>query len=151
MMQHEFLLTPSTWIGQGKIKLNMIDEELVFFTRWDVGIADPSGRIESTQEIQVKGLTEIMHNQFSMYDFTSGAFLIDLENQALGRIIGKGVMSEKVIAWEFRVEEMAFDGFEFYEKIDDKNYLMRAEYATSDQFRTVIEGKVWQQLPATST
>ena len=151
MMQHEFLLTPSTWIGQGKIKLNMIDEELVFFTRWDVGIADPSGRIESTQEIQVKGLSDIMHNQFAMYDFTSGAFLIDLENQALGRIIGKGVMSEKVIAWEFRVEEMAFDGYEFYEKIDDKNYLMRAEYATSDQFRTVIEGKVWQQLPATST
>jgi hypothetical protein len=151
MMQHEFLLTPSTWIGQGKIQLNMIAEELVFFTRWDVGIADPSGRIESTQEIQVKGLSDIMHNQFAMYDFTSGTFLIDLENQALGRIVGKGVMSEKVIAWEFRVEEMAFDGFEFYEKIDDKNYLMRAEYATSDQFRTVIEGKVWQQLPSTST
>ena len=146
-----FSLLPATWIGQGKIKLNMIAEELVFFTRWDIGIARlRSGRIESIQEIQVKGLSDIMHNQFALYDFTSGEFAIDLENQALGKIVGKGVINEKVIAWEFRVEDMGFDGFEFYEKIDDKNYLMRAEYATSDQFRTVIEGKVWQQLPSTS-
>ena len=151
MTQHAFLLAPSTWIGQGKIKLNMVSEELVFFTRWDIGIADASGRIESVQEIQVKGISDIMHNQFALYDFSTGAFAIDLENQALGKIVGKGVISEKVIAWEFRIEEMGFDGFEFYEKIDDKNYLMRAEYATSDQFRTMIEGKVWQQLPQTTS
>jgi len=149
MTQHDFLLSQSTWLGQGKIKLNMIAEELVFFTRWDIGIADATGRIESVQEIQVKGLTDIMHNQFSLYDVASGVFAIDLENQALGKIIGKGMINEKIIAWEFRVDEIEFDGYEFYEKLDDKNYLMRAEYATSDQFRTVIEGKVWQQLPST--
>jgi len=150
MTQHEFLLSPSTWIGQGKIKLNVVAEELVFFTRWDIGLPDTAGRIESVQEIQVKGLSDIMHNQFALYDFTNGAFIIDLENQALGKIVGKGVINDKIIAWEFRVEDIGFDGFEFYEKIDDKNYFMRAEYATTDQFRTMIEGKVWQQLPSTS-
>jgi hypothetical protein len=147
MIPHEFLFSPSSWIGQGKIKLNMVAEELIFFTRWNIGNKDEKGRIECIQEIQVKGLTDVMHNQFAMYDFSSGGFTIDLENQALGKVIGKGVINEKIIAWEFRVDEMGFDGYEFYEKIDDKNYMMRAEYATSDQFRTVIEGKVWQQLP----
>ncbi|HEY2810479.1 MAG TPA: hypothetical protein VGJ00_03720 [Rhabdochlamydiaceae bacterium] len=142
---HPFLLTPSSWLGQGKIRLNMVTEELVFFTRWDNGHSDAQGRIECMQEIQVKGLSEIMHNRFAIYDINSGEFTIDLENQALGKIVGKGVVNDKVIAWEFRVEEMGFDGFEFYEKIDDENYIMRAEYATSDQFRTLIEGKIWHQ------
>lgn len=144
-MTHAFLLTPGLWIGQGKIQLNMVAEELTFFTRWNVGLPDVKGRIESLQEIQVKGLSDIMHNQFALYNFTSGEFSIDLENQALGKIIGKGIITDKTIAWEFRIDEMGFDGFEFYEKVDEKNYLMRAEYATSDQFRTLIEGKIWQQ------
>jgi hypothetical protein len=144
-MTHAFLLEPGAWLGQGKIQLNMVAEELNFFTRWNIGLSDAKGRIECLQEIQVKGLSDIMHNQFAMYDFSSGEFAIDLENQALGKIIGKGLVNDKVIAWEFRIEEMSFDGFEFYEKIDDKNYLMRAEYATSDQFRTLIEGKIWQE------
>ncbi|MBS0603467.1 MAG: hypothetical protein JSS60_00355 [Verrucomicrobia bacterium] len=145
MTQHQFLLTPSSWLGQGKIQLNMVSEELAFFTRWSVENVDGDGRIECTQEIQVKGLSDIMHNEFLIYNLASGEFAIDLENQALGRITGKGLVNDKVIAWEFRVEEIGFEGFELYEKQDDKNYLMRAEYATSDQFRTLIQGRVWQQ------
>lgn len=151
MKQHEFLLSPSSWMGQGKIKLNMVAEELVYFTRWDIGNPDAAGRIGCFQEIQIKGLSDIMHNQFTIYNLNSGEFAIDLENQALGKIVGKGVINEKIIAWEFRIEEMGFDGFEFYEKIDEKNYLMRAEYATSDQFRTMIEGKVWKQAQPSSS
>lgn len=145
MTMHAFLLNPSSWLGQGKIKLNMVAEELAFYTRWDVGLSDAKGRIECLQEIEVKGLSDIMHNQFALYNFNAGEFVIDLENQALGKIVGKGVVNEKIIAWEFRVDDLGFDGFEFYERIDDKNYLMRAEYATSDQFRTMIEGKIWLQ------
>lgn len=145
MTQHQFLLTPNSWLGQGKIQLNMVSEELAFFTRWNVGTVDGDGRIECLQEIQVKGLSDIMHNEFLIQNLTGGEFTIDLENQALGKISGKGLISEKVIAWEFRVEEIGFEGFELYEKQDDKNYLMRAEYATSDQFRTLIQGRVWQQ------
>lgn len=145
MTQHQFLLTPSSWLGQGKIQLNMVSEELAFFTRWSVENVDGDGRIECTQEIQVKGLSDIMHNEFLIYNLASGEFAIDLENQALGRITGKGLVNDKVIAWEFRVEEIGFEGFELYEKQDEKNYLMRAEYATSDQFRTLIQGRVWQQ------
>jgi len=145
MTQHQFLLTPSTWLGQGKIQLNMVSEELAFFTRWNVSSVDGDGRIECVQEIQVKGLSDIMHNAFLIHNLTAGEFSIDLENQALGKISGKGLVNDKVIAWEFRVEEIGFEGFELYEKQDDRNYLMRAEYATSDQFRTLIQGRLWHQ------
>ena len=144
-MAHQFLLTPSSWLGQGKIQLNMVSEELSFFTRWNINNADVDGRIECLQEIQVKGLSDIMHNEFFVYNLTYGEFAIDLENQALGKITGKGLVNEKVIAWEFRIEDIGFDGFEFYEKQDDNNYMMRAEYATTDQFRTLIQGRVWKQ------
>lgn len=142
---HHFLLTPSAWLGQGKIQLNMVAEELAFFTRWNSSNVDGEGRIECFQEIQVKGLSDVMHNEFLIYNVNSGEFQIDLENQALGRVTGTGLISEKVIAWEFRIIDIGFEGFELYEKQDENNYLMRAEYATSDQFRTLIQGRVWKQ------
>ncbi len=141
--QHPFILTPASWLGEGKIQLNMVEEELAFFTRWNIANLNGHGQIECVQEIQVKGLTDIMINHFLFYDLTPTSFGIDLENQALGKVVGKGVINEKVIGWEFRVPEMGFEGFEFYEKQPDGSYLMRAEYATADQFRTLIKGKVW--------
>ena len=142
---HPFILSPSSWLGEGKIQLNMVDEELGFFTRWNVTHPEGTGKIECVQEIQVKGLSDIMFNQFLFYDVSHNTFIIELENQALGRVVGSGIISDKVIGWEFRVEELGFEGFEFYEKQSDGTYQMRAEYATQDQFRTLIQGKVWQQ------
>ena len=149
MNTHAFILKPSLWLGEGKIQLNMVDEELGFYTRWKVSQKDDTGKIECIQEIQVKGLSDIMNNQFLFYDLTPGTFLIDLENPALGKVTGSGLITDKIIAWEFRVTDLGFEGFEFYEKQPDNSYLMRAEYATSDQFRTVIKGKVWEQQTPT--
>lgn len=143
MNNHSFIFTPGMWNGEGSITLNMVDEELGFYTRWNIVEADP-GRIECIQEIQVKGLSDIMLNQFSFFDFTQNNFSIELENQALGRIKGSGLITDKVIAWEFRIPDIGFEGFEFYEKNPDESYLMRAEYATRDQFRTLIQGKLWK-------
>lgn len=145
MGQHFFLLNQGVWLGQGKIQLNMVAEELAYFTRWTISPPDEQGRIACLQEIQVKGLSETMHNQFTIYGRNGGEFIIDLENQALGKITGKGMINDKLIAWEFRAEEIGFEGFEFYELQDDATYLMRAEYATTDQFRTMIQGHMWQQ------
>ncbi len=145
MSKHPFIFAPCAWLGEGKIQLNMVDEELGFVTRWTVNDKDPAGKIECVQEIQVKGLSEVMHNQFSFYDMNPSSFLVDLENPALGKVVGTGVINDNVIGWEFRVPDIGFEGFEFYEKQEDGSYLMRAEYATTDQFRTVIRGKVWPQ------
>src|SRR5579871_4488656 len=127
MKQHLFLLTPATWLGQGKIQLNMVAEELGFFTKWTIEPIDSEGRINCSQEIQVKGLSDVMHNEFTLSDVTGGEFSMQLENQALGKIVGKGLINDKLIAWEFRVADIGFEGFEFYEKQEDNTYLMRAE------------------------
>ncbi len=144
--QHHFILSPSTWLGEGKILLNMVEEELAYYTKWNVSQKDNSGKIECIQEIQVKGLSDVMHNQFMFFDMAPGNFSIELDNPALGKIIGKGLITEKVIAWEFRSPQIGFEGFEMYEKEADDVYLMHAEYATTDQLRTVIRGKVWKDL-----
>ena len=146
MTNHSFILEPSSWLGEGKIQLSMVEEELGFCTRWNVSLPDATGKIECVQEIQVKGLSDVMFNQFSFYDVSPSTFVVELENQALGCVVGTGIINEKVIAWEFRVEDLGFEGFEFYEKQSDDSYLMRAEYATTDQFRTVITGRVWKSV-----
>ena len=123
----------------------MVEEELDFYTRWDMGSLDREGKIPAFQEVQIKGMNDIMHNQFLITDLTSTQFTIELENAALGTIIGKGIIKEDLVAWEFRENTIGFEGFEFYEKQPDGTYLMRAEYATPDQYRTVIRGKIWEK------
>ena len=145
MGQHAFLLSPGVWLGEGKIVLSMVQEELSYVTKWSIMPPDGEGRIECLQEIQIKGVADVMHNQFSVFDLTSNLFQIELENQSLGRVGGKGLIDDKVIAWEFRLSEVGFEGFELYEKQKDDSYNIRAEYASSDDFRTVIQGRLWKQ------
>ena len=122
----------------------MMDEELAFFTRWKIPEADNKGRIDSLQEIQISGLEDMMQNQFAFYDISRKGFNIELENQSLGKVVGQGLINENVIGWEFRLGHLGFEGFEFYEATQDPNtYLMHAEYATTDDFRTIIHGKIW--------
>ena len=66
-------------------------------------------------------------------------------------MVGKGTINHKLIGWEFRLDHLGFEGFEFYEKgADSDTYLMHAEYATSDDFRTAIHGKIWRPIESKS-
>jgi hypothetical protein len=141
--QHVFILSEQEWLGEGNIRLSMVDEPLHFQTHWNNKKKDSSGLIECLQKIQIKGISDVMHNQFLIYDLNNNQFVIELENLALGKVIGKGIIKEKLIAWEFRASELGFEGFELYERQADGSYLMSAEYATSDQLRTMIQGKLW--------
>jgi len=141
--EHVFILSEQEWLGEGTIRLSMVDEPLNFQTHWNNKKKDSSGLIECLQKIQIKGISDVMHNQFLIYDLANNQFVIELENLALGKVIGKGIIKEKLIAWEFRAVELGFEGFELYERQADGSYLMSAEYATSDQLRTMIQGKLW--------
>lgn len=144
MAVHSFLFSPGKWLGEGKISLNMLDEELVFFTRWNV-CALEDGMIECTQEIQVKGLSDVMVNHFRISSIQSSTFALFMENHAIGKVNGTGIIGPSLIGWEFRSEEIGFEGFESYEKQQDDTYLMQGEFATVDQLRTSIKGKIWKQ------
>lgn len=141
MNHHQFILSPGIWIGEGKIQLNMVEENLSYSTRWNISQQDDTGKIECLQEIQVKGLSDHMQNQFFFFDLTPGTFSIELDNPAIGKIIGKGLITEEIIAWEFRTPQIGFEGFELYQKKGDY-YLMHGEYATLDQLRTTVTGTI---------
>lgn len=144
MQQHLFILSPGRWLGEGKIHLNMIEEELPFFTRWKVA-PEEDGFIECTQEIQIKGLSDIMVNYFRVSALTPLSFSIFMENHAIGKVDGIGMIKEETIGWEFRVKDLGFEGFELYEKLTDDTYRVHGEFATVDQFRTTLHGKIWKQ------
>ncbi|MFA5249823.1 MAG: hypothetical protein WC371_00205 [Parachlamydiales bacterium] len=142
-MKHEFILKPNNWIGEGTITLNMVEEELSFYTKWQVQGSDFAGKIASSQELQIAGIAENMRNELTFYDFNDKRFSVEMENSNIGRVSGSGVYDEKLIAWEFRSKELNFEGFESHYLQPDGSYLMHVEYVTSDQFRTQIEGRLW--------
>jgi hypothetical protein len=143
MNQHIFLFKPGYWLGEGKIILNMVEEELRFATNWLISTADFEGKISSVQQIEIDGISEKMKNELTFSHFSSNGFVAEMENLNIGKVEGKGVFDEKLIAWEFRGNILNFEGFETYRLQADGTYLMHAEYVTSDQFRTQIEGKIW--------
>ncbi|MBX7066345.1 MAG: hypothetical protein K1X28_03860 [Parachlamydiales bacterium] len=143
MLNHSFIFAPGTWYGEGKITLNMVEEELFFNTSWAVQNKDFAGKVSCAQEIQIQGLSENMRNDLAFYDIQGKTFSVDMENQNVGRIVGTGVFDEKMIAWEFRNNDMNFEGYETYHLQPDGSYHMKGEYVTSDQFRTQIEARLW--------
>lgn len=145
MNDHHFIFTPGCWLGEGKIRLNLAEEELTFYMRWNIEEAEEFYPIECVQEIQVVGLSEIMHNEFSVLKSGQGSIDIELENQAVGAIYGLGLVDNEKISWEFDNFQLGFAGFELYQKLAHDQYRLHAEYASSDQFRTVIEGRIWKQ------
>ena len=142
MNGHSFIFQPGTWEGEGKLLLNMVEEELAFKTSWSVQSKDFSGKVVSLQNIQIQGLSEHMQNELTFSNFQPKTFLVEMENQNVGRITGSGVYDEKMIGWEFRNPDMNFEGFETYHLQTDGSYLMKGEYITSDQFRTQIEARI---------
>jgi hypothetical protein len=145
-MEHPFVFTSGEWLGEGTIQLSMSEDPLQFVTKWKLLSSADQRPIELLQEVQIKGISETMLNHFTLSDFESKSFLIKLENNTLGKVEGKGVVNPEVIGWEFNSPEANFQGFEFYEKLNDNEYSMRAEYASDDEYRTLITGKIWRKV-----
>ena len=143
MFNHSFIFNPGSWVGEGKISLNMVEEDLRFNSNWTVQNKDFAGKVCCAQDIAIHGLSDSMRNELTFYDFAGKAFCVDMENQNVGKITGVGVFDEKTIAWEFRDNGANFEGYESYDLQPDGSYLMRGEYVTADQLRTQIEAKIW--------
>jgi hypothetical protein len=146
MYNHHFLFTPGPWLGEGVIRLSNIEEELKFFTRWKTSPFDPQiWELDSLQEIQIAGHSDIMLNQYLFSALEGKRFEVELENQAWGRVFGEGMIDQGFVGWEFRDNDIGFEGYEFYQLQDDGTYLMKAEYVSGEDYRTTIEGKIWKQ------
>lgn len=143
MISHQFILQPGTWIGEGKVSFSVSPELLRFYTKWVVLQSAPTG-IACTQTVEIEGNEPHMKNYFLMSEITDTEFLIDLENDILGEVRGKGVFDKKNIAWEFHGRG-GLEGFEIYELQDNGEYTVHAEYTSPDQYRTLIDGRIWKK------
>lgn len=118
----------------------MAEDQFPFVMRWNI---EPSeeGLYRFDQLVEVDDFTENMHNHFVVSKVGESSFNIALQNHLVGKVEGKGVINDNVLAWEFRENEQGFEGFEIYEQKGDV-YLMRAEFSAGDGLRTYIKGKI---------
>ena len=143
MVPHEFIFQPGLWIGEGKVTFSASPEHLRFFTKWRVEKSE-NGLIRCQQQVEMEGREGDVFNTLVFSDITANSCIVELTSDLLGTILGKCVMDKRTVAWEFRGHP-EFEGFEVYELQDNRDYMLHAEYAASDQLRTVIDGRVWRK------
>jgi len=142
---HPFIFQPGRWIGEGKVSFNVSPDRLLFSTEWEIEEMGEGGIIHCTQTVEMQGVEEVVTNAFEVSrSEEEGVFDILLTNESIERVEGNGVVDAEKIAWEFRGHE-AFEGFEVYEKQSAGDYMLHAEYGSSDQFRTIIDGRIWRK------
>jgi hypothetical protein len=137
------MLEPGTWIGEGKVAFSASPEEVKFYTRWKVQ-KRKKDRIVCSQEVELHGIDEKIKNAFTVAEITPESFLMSLENELIGMAQGKGVITDETIGWEVKGPDN-FQGYEIYEKQENGDYLFHAEYTSDDQYRTIIDGRIWKK------
>lgn len=146
-MIHQFLFTPGRWVGGGKITFSASYELIRFYTSWTNGPAI-NGRIFCQQRVEKQQVNETVNNDFTLYDISEKDFKIHLENELFGSIEGKGIIDAHTIAWEFHgmsTQKQEFEGFEVYELQEDGDYMVHAEYASAELFRTIVDARIWRK------
>lgn len=143
MTEHQFIFNAGYWLGEGKITFSASNEEISFATRWIIE-EEENGEIKCTQDVEMTGSTDKVTNKLIFSKILLQKFQVQLENEMVGKVTGKGVIDSKTIAWEIR-DHTGLEGFEVYERQDNGEYTFHAEYASSENFRTLIDGRIWKK------
>lgn len=144
MVNTDFIFTSGLWLGEGKITLGTSKEFIKFYTKWVID-EPSSGVMRGVQTVEMLGIEEHVVNTFIFSHLKPTSFEVSLENPQLAeKVIGTGIRNERTIAWEFRGNS-ALEGFEVYERQANGDYFIHAEYGSSSEFRTLIEGLIWQK------
>lgn len=143
MTEHLFLFKPGLWIGEGKISFASSTETVRFFTRWQLVDQTPEMLIW-LQEVELHGLEQTTRNLFTFTQIKGKNFKVELNNELMGKVSGKGIIGNETIAWELRSHSNS-EGYEIYALQKNGDYNFRAEYISVEPYRTLIEGKIWQK------
>ncbi len=143
MAIHDFLFKPGLWVGEGKVTFSVSPESLRFYTKWTIDNGE-NNLMLCRQHVEMEGGESNVYNNFTISNVQPTSFSIQLSNELLGVVQGKGLIDAKTIAWEFR-SHSEFEGFEVYELQANGDYNLHAEYASQDQLRTIIEGRIWKK------
>lgn len=143
MNKHDFIFKNGVWIGEGKVKFSTSLEQIHFYTKWKIQVVDKH-ESRAEQQVEMRGGGENVVNYFTFSHIKDSGMAVALENEILGSASGKGVIDDKKIAWEF-LQHSDFEGFEVYELQENGDYLLHAEYVSTDQHRTTIDGRIWKK------
>jgi hypothetical protein len=141
MVSH-FLFESGEWLGAGQVTFTMSPDLLYFRTKWSVAKQEDATFLCS-QTVEIIG-GDSMLNVFSISPTSDRTFGIVLSNEVLGEFMGTGIVEPEIVAWEFR-DVGTFEGYEVYERTQEDEYSMHAEYLSSDGARTMIRGKIWRK------
>ena len=144
---HKFLFEEGQWVGEGKISFSATPSFLKFYTRWVIQHErqEPErSTIRCTQQIEMQGDQDQISNQFIISTINDQSFNVELQNELIGYVSGTGIIDPQKIAWEFRGHPN-FEGFEVYELQENGDYMFHAEYSSPDQFRSTIDGRIWEK------
>ena len=144
MDNHLFIFQPGIWIGEGRIAFSASPETVRFYTKWNIQPLK-RGDIPAEQQVEMQGSEPNTKTQFRFFNVTDKSFSVELDNETLGKVSGTGIIDLKTIAWEFHSQGEGLEGFEVYELQDNGDYMLHAEYASADQFRTIIDGRIWKK------
>lgn len=140
---HQFLFAPGQWVGEGCVAFNTSMETIKFHTGWD--ITEPSeSEFLCVHTVELAGIKDKVVNRLKISSVTPIGFVVHLTNDMVEDIPGVGVIDSNKVAWEFRGYD-GFEGFEVYTLTDDDKYQFHAEYLSSNQFRTIIDGTIWKK------
>lgn len=142
MMPDPFVFTPGIWIGEGKITITLVAQFLKFYTKWEIKEESP-GCYQAYQIIENVGTDEKLFNTYRFFDLKNNTFKVHMKNDLFGEVEGKGIIDTKTIAWEFTKKPL--NGYEVYEVQENGDYLFHAEYISSEDFSTTVEGLIWKK------
>lgn len=143
-MQNDFIFSPGIWLGEGKISFTSSPNFIKFFTKWVIQV-ESSGIMTANQMIEMQGGEEDPTiNSFTFKELCPTSFVVILENESVGSSVGTGVRDAQTIAWEFH-PPASLEGFETYEIQRNGDYFFHAEYGSSHEFKTVVEGLIWRK------
>lgn len=146
MKVDHFLFQPGIWIGEGKVSFSGSKDTVRFFTRWTTSqTLEKPARFVCFQEVELHNLKQTTRNQFVFFDFFNNHFKVEMENEDMGRVTGKGNFTPNSVAWELR-SYPGSEGFEVYELQENGDYFFHADYVSTESFRTHIEGKLWKKV-----
>lgn len=143
--KHRFIFSQSVWIGEGRITFSTSPERIHFYTKWICERSQEKEGFICQQQVEMQGVDESVFNTLTFTNITENSFTVTLENDLVGSVTGKGVIDVKTIAWEYRTGS-DFEGFEVYELQDNGDFMLHAEYSSPDQYRTIVDGRVWEKV-----
>lgn len=143
MHGHDFIIKPGIWVGEGRMVFTSSPEQIKYYTKWTVSPAIEK-QVNVRQQVEMQGVEEHVNNALIFTLINDTSFVIQIENELFGNVIGKGIIGPKTIAWEFRGTG-AFEGLEVYELQESGDYMVHGEYTSTDQHRTIVDGRIWKK------